>query len=146
MEEILENKGSVHGSTMRRLSSLLVRGIVGQMGMEKGSSSVLLFMVRRSVPLLPSTADCLQNASGDGSDLDFRELGKHGQREKLLGALFGDRKGAAWYAERGIGVLEMDRDRIMNAAANVLFLESAEDPVAVGNADGIHMIDMLSVL
>lgn len=75
-----------------------------------------------------------------------RHLWIQGEREDLQRRLLGARKAALPLTEVGVGALQMNRTRIMDAAANACLLQSSEHLIAIAAADAHNeqVIDMLN--
>src|SRR5207249_3388954 len=82
----------------------------------------------------------------DKIDLLFRELREHWQGEKFSRGLLRDRERPTPVTQTGIGLLEMNWNRVMYTASYSLSLQLPHHIVSIRHPNGIDMINMTSVL
>src|SRR5438105_1700794 len=71
----------------------------------------------------------------DDADLLGSQFREHGQGKKFFGATFCDWECPTAEPEVAISILQVERNRIMDAAANALLAESFQEGVAIWDAN-----------
>src|SRR5689334_161554 len=93
----------------------------------------------------PGTGDTGFQFLGDKGDLFTTQLRIHRQGQELLRTPFRHGERAFAVTERTIGVLKVNRHRVMNGAGNLLLGQLPQDLIATLHPDSVNMIDVLMV-
>ena len=83
---------------------------------------------------------------GDVSDLGWSKFRVHRQRERFAGELLGDGKGAGWQPEGAVAILQVNRYRVVNGAADAILRHCLENLITMRNPDDVEMPNVQSIV